>query len=229
MAEPISTTTLLTLAGISAGGKILGGIYDRIANRRLYELQDEVLNQQVQFNKDLQRRSRGKFTESELAMIRRNAEPQLQAASGNIAARLGTSSPAGLALLQQAQQTPINAAMQAATAQYGASLSGLSQTVNQRLGQLSGDSSFLEDLKAVSETYKILKGLGDDDSDDSVVSGAVDTLFGGSDAQKILNSLPGEGYIADPDVWRKSPNARFLDPFTRRYEKQPIGFNYMGL
>ena len=203
MAEPVSTTTLLTLAGISAGGKILGGIYDRIANRRLYELQDEVLNQQVQFNKDLQRRSRGKFTESELAMIRRNAEPQLQAASGNIAARLGPSSPVGLALLQQAQQAPINAAMQAATAAYGPALAAVSKTVHDRLGQLSGDSSFLADFKAISEIYKNLKGLGDggsndsDGSDDSVVSGAVNTLIGSAPNvtaawERIKN--PGSGY-----------------------------------
>ncbi|MDE0298627.1 MAG: hypothetical protein OXN17_08350 [Candidatus Poribacteria bacterium] len=175
MAEPISTTTLLALAGISAGNKILGGIYDRITNRRLYELQDEVLNQQMQFNRDLQRRSRGRFTGAELAMIRQNAEPQLQAASGNIAARLGTSSPAGIALLQQAQQAPINAAMGAATAQYGASLSELSRTLNQRLGQLAGDSSFMDDLGSILKNYMYLKKIGQN-PDDETTRGAVDTL-----------------------------------------------------
>ena len=225
MAEP---TTMALIAGGSALANLGLGIYDRIANRDLYRLQQEVLNQQVQFNRDLQRRSRGKFTEAELAMIRQNAGPQMQAASGNIAARLGPSSPAGLALLQQAQQAPINAAMQAATSQYGASLSGLSKTVNDRLKNLSGDSSFMEDLASIIKNLAYLKKIGQN-PDDETTNGAVDTLFGGSDAQAILDSLPGEGYIADPDVWRKSPNARFLNPFTRRYEKQPIGFNYMGL
>ncbi len=225
MAEPM---TMALIAGGSALANIGLGIYDRIANRDLYRLQKEVLDQQVQFNQDLARRSRGKFTASELAVIRQNAEPQLQAASGNIAARLGPSSPAGLALLQQAQGAPINAAMGAATAQYGSSLSGLSQTVNQRLGQLSGDSSFLDDLGSILKNLVYLKKTGQN-PDDETTRGAVDTLFGESDAQAILDSLPGEGYIADPDVWRKSPNARFLNPFTRRYEKQPIGFNYMGL
>ena len=225
MAEPM---TMALIAGGSALANIGTGIYDRIAYRDLYRLQQEVLDQQVQFNKDLARRSRGKFTASELAVIRQNAEPQLQAASGNIAARLGPSSPAGLALLQQAQQAPINAAMGAATAQYGSSLSGLSQTVNRRLGQLSGDSSFMDDLGSILKNLVYLKKTGQN-PDDETTRGAVDTLFGGSDAQAILDSLPGEGYIAEPDVWRKSPNARFLNPFTRRYEKQPIGFNYMGL
>ena len=228
MPEPISMGTLALISAGTGLAQVGLGIYDRIANRDLYKLQKEVLDQQVQFNRDLQRRSRGKFTDAELAMIRRNAEPQLQAASGNIAARLGPSSPAGLALLQQAQQAPINAAMQAATAQYGASLSGLSQTVNQQLGQLAGDSSFMDDLGSILKNYIYLKKIGQN-PDDETTRGAVDTLFGGSDAQKILNALPREGYIADPDVWRKSPNARFLNPFTRRYEKQPIGFNYMGL
>lgn len=205
MAEPISTTTLLALAGISAGGKILGGIYDRITNRRLYELQDEVLNQQVQFNQDLARRSRGKFTGAELAMIRQNAEPQLQAASGNIAARLGPSSPAGIALLQQAQQAPINAAMQAATAQYGSSLSALSKTVNQRLGQLSRDSSFMDDLGSILKNYIYLKKIGQN-PDDETTRGAVDTLTGSAPNvtaawERIKN--PGSGYQPEgaPHQW----------------------------
>ena len=200
MAEPISMGTL-ALIGAGTGLAQVGlGIYDRIANRRLYQLQEEILDQQAQFNKDLQRRSRGKFTESELAMIRQNAEPQLQAASGNIAARLGTSSPAGLALLQQAQQAPINAAMGAATAQYGTSLSGLSQAVNQRLGQLSGDSSFMDDLAAILKNYMYLKKIGQN-PDDETTRGAVDTLTRSAPNvtaawERIKN--PGSGYQSRP-------------------------------
>lgn len=200
MAEPISMGTL-ALIGAGTGLAQVGlGIYDRIANRRLYQLQEEILDQQAQFNKDLQRRSRGKFTESELAMIRQNAEPQLQAASGNIAARLGPSSPAGLALLQQAQQAPINAAMGAATAQYGTSLSGLSQAVNQRLGQLSGDSSFMDDLAAILKNYMYLKKMGQN-PDDETTRGAVDTLTRSAPNvtaawEKIKN--PGSGYQSRP-------------------------------
>lgn len=200
MAEPISMGTL-ALIGAGTGLAQVGlGIYDRIANRRLYQLQEEILDQQAQFNKDLQRRSRGKFTESELAMIRQNAEPQLQAASGNIAARLGPSSPAGLALLQQAQQAPINAAMGAATAQYGTSLSGLSQAVNQRLGQLSGDSSFMDDLAAILKNYMYLKKIGQN-PDDETTRGAVDTLTRSAPNvtaawERIKN--PGSGYQSRP-------------------------------
>ncbi len=200
MAEPISMGTL-ALIGAGTGLAQVGlGIYDRIANRRLYQLQEEILDQQAQFNKDLQRRSRGKFTESELAMIRQNAEPQLQAASGNIAARLGPSSPAGLALLQQAQQAPNNAAMGAATAQYGTSLSGLSQAVNQRLGQLSGDSSFMDDLGAILKNYMYLKKMGQN-PDDETTRGAVDTLTRSAPNvtaawERIKN--PGSGYQSRP-------------------------------
>ena len=192
MAGPISTGTLLTLAGISAGGKILGGIYDRIANRRLYELQEEVLNRQVQFNQDLARRARGKFTDSELAQIRAAAEPQLQAASGNIAARLGTSSPAAIALLQQAQQAPILAAQQAATEAYAPSLKALSETVSQRLGQLSGDKSFIGDLKAILEAYKTLEKLV---GSPKKPTGTPDASNNPEDpAPQALNMLLGQGY-----------------------------------
>ena len=145
-------------AGLILGGaQVALGIYDRLANRDLYRIQKEVLEQRVQFNNDLQRRSRGRFTESELAMIKANAEPQVNLAAGNVSARLGTSSPAGVALINEAQQAPINAAMQAAAGQYGGSLEGLSKTVNERLGALKSNLSFLNDLQAILKSYIELK------------------------------------------------------------------------
>lgn len=178
MAEPV--TLALIAGGLTVGSKI----YDHFRTRDLSRLQNEVLNQHAQFNKDLARRARGKFTESELAAIRTAAEPQINAVSANVAARLGPSSPAGLALLQQAQQ--------AATEAYAPSLKTLSETVSQRLGQLSGDKSFIGDLKAISEAYKTLEKLV---GSPKKPTGTPDASNSPEDpAPQALNMLLGQGY-----------------------------------
>ena len=163
------------------------GIYDRIRNSDLRRVQDDVFNQQIQFNADLQRRARGKFTESELATIKGNAEPQINAVAGNVSARLGASSPAGAALIAQAQQAPINAAMQAATGQYGASMANLAATVKGHLGSMSGDKSFIEDLTAALGAYQRLKSKPDADPD----------------VMNALRLLSGQGYQAPKSGYEK--------------------------
>ena len=188
MAEPL--TLALIAGGLTVGSKI----YDHFRTRDLNRLQNEVLNQHAQFNKDLARRARGKFTDAELASIRTAAEPQINAAAANVAARLGVSSPAGVALISQAQQAPILAAQQAATAAYAPSLTALSKAVKEQLGQLSGDKSFVGDLKAISEAYKILKELGGTSNKQSGKvpnnpSGALGNL-----EETALDMLIGQGY-----------------------------------
>ncbi len=184
-------TAIGTLYGIGSN------IYDRFSSKHLRKIQDEVLDQHRQYNTDLQRRARGKFTESELAVIRTAAEPQINAVSANVAARLGPSSPAGIALINQAQQAPILAAQQAATEAYAPSVTALSTAVKDRLGQLSGDKSFVGDLKAILEAYKTLEKLvgapkkpastpdASKDSDDQAPKQALNMLIG----QGYQNSL----------------------------------------
>ena len=186
MAEPV--TLALIAGGLTVGSKI----YDHFRTRDLSRLQNEVLNQHAQFNKDLARRARGKFTESELAAIRTAAEPQINAVSANVAARLGPSSPAGIALINQAQQAPILAAQQAATAAYAPSAAALSKTVKERLGQLSGDSAFIGDLKAISEAYKTLEKLVG--SPKKPTSTPDDSNSPEDPAPQALNMLLGQGY-----------------------------------
>ena len=189
MAEPI--TTGLILAGISVGSKVAGDLYHKLTNRDLYDLQKQVFERQKQHISDLQRRSRGKFTNAELAAIRANAEPQVNAVSANVAARLGVSSPAGVALVNQAQQAPILAAQQAATAAYSPALTALSGALKDRLGQLSGDKSFLGDLAAISETYKTLKNL-EKNSNGRTPNNPPKAL--GNPEETALNKLIGQGY-----------------------------------
>ena len=87
MAGPL--TLALIAGGLTAGSKI----YDHFRTRDLYQLQKEVFDQHAQFNKDLARRARGKFTDAELAPIRTATEPQINAVAANVAVRLGVSSP----------------------------------------------------------------------------------------------------------------------------------------
>lgn len=181
-----TVTAIGTLYGIGSD------LYDRFSNRHLRKIQDEVLDQQRQYNADLQRRARGKFTESELAAIRTAAEPQINAVSANVAARLGVSSPAGIALVNQAQQAPILAAQQAATEAYAPSLKALSETVGQRLGQLSGDSGFIGDLKAILEAYKTLEKLVGSPKEPVSTPGA--SKGSKKPVPKALNMLLGQGY-----------------------------------
>lgn len=179
-------TAIGTLYGIGSN------LYDRFSSKHLRKIQDEVVDQHRQYNTDLQRRARGKFTESELAAIRAAAEPQINAVSANVAARLGPSSPAGMTLINQAQQAPILAAQQAATEAYAPSLKALSETVSKRLGQLSGDKSFVGDLKAILEAYKTLEKLV---GPPKTPASDPDTPNGSEDpAPEALDRLIGQGY-----------------------------------
>lgn len=181
-----TVTAIGTLYGIGSN------LYDRFSSKHLRKIQDEVLDQHRQYNTDLQRRARGKFTESELAAIRAAAEPQINAVSANVAARLGPSSPAGMTLINQAQQAPILAAQQTATEAYAPSLKALSETVSQRLGQLSGDKSFVGDLKAILEAYKTLEKLV---GPPKTPASDPDTSNGSEDpALQALDRLIGQGY-----------------------------------
>ena len=181
-----TVTAIGTLYGIGSN------LYDRFSSKHLRKIQDEVLDQHRQYNTDLQRRARGKFTESELAVIRAAAEPQMNAVSANVAARLGPSSPAGIALINQAQQAPILAAQQAASTAYAPSLKALSETVSKRLGQLSGDKSFVGDLKAILEAYKTLEKLVGSPKEPASTPG--DSNDSEDPVPQALSKLIGQGY-----------------------------------
>ena len=179
--------------GIAAGTWAADKAYDYFTNRKLRELQEEVLDQQVQFNNDLARRARGKFTSAEIAQIRRDSAPQVNAVAGNIAARgLGTS-PAGAALVNQAIQAPFTAVQQAAVSTYPGSLASLSGTIDNRLASLSNDRFFNDALKTISENYKVLKGFEGPDKDPNVAT-AVNQLSGGQGYLRNNTYVPPDAF-----------------------------------
>lgn len=172
MPEPISMSAMLKIAGVSAGANVLEDLYNRLSNRDIFKLQEDLLNERVQYNEDMARRSRGKFTEGELQQIRMNAEPQLNAIAGNISARLGTGSAAGASIIAQAAQAPVTAAMNQASGSYAQSLTALSQAVNKQVGALRGDKSFTEDIGAIIKAYTFLKGQGYNGNQDETLKSA---------------------------------------------------------
>ena len=97
-------------------------------------------------------------------------------------------------MINQAQQAPILAAQQAATAAYAPSLTALSGALKERLGQLSGEKSFIEDLKAISEAYKILKELGGTSNKQSGKAPNNPSGTLGNPEETALDMLIGQGY-----------------------------------
>ena len=187
MAEP------LTLGLIAGGTWLADKAYDYFTNRRLRELQEEVLDQQVQFNNDLARRARGKFTSTEIAQIRRDAAPQINAVAGNVAARgLGTS-PAGAALVNEAIQAPFAAAQQAASSAYPGSLTALSGRIDNRLASFTNDRFFSDALKTISDNYKVLQGFEGPNKDPNVAA-AVNQLSGGQGYLRDNTYVPPDAF-----------------------------------
>lgn len=153
MPEPIVTATLIA-GGISAGAKL----WDYLASKETRELQNQTLQQMTEFNNDLLRRARGKFTEAEIAQIKRNAEPSINAVAGNVAAR-GLTGPAGAAIVADAQQKPFFAAQDAATKAVPGSLQNLMGIVNQHLAMFEGDDDIAKEFGELIKSYTTLKGL----------------------------------------------------------------------
>lgn len=196
-----------TITAIAALGGTALNIFDRLATSDLRRIENEVFNQQISWHNDLQRRARGKFTDSELEQIKADSAAGVNQVAANVAARLGSSSPAGVQLISQAQQAPITAAMQTAQSQYGASLANLGAATNARLGAMAGDVSFVEDLQGVISGIAELRSLGVDVDSDPDLNLGLDEIIGGY----------GQGYISDPSKEGPHPKARYWDAKSGRY------------
>ena len=156
----IATATLLKLAGVGAGLNILDRFLTHVQTRGLRRLQSQTLDQMTTFNNDLLRRARGKFTDAEIAQIRRNNEPMVNAVAGNVAARGLGSSAAGASVITEAQQRPFFAAQDAATQAVPGSLQNLMSLVNQNLSMFAGDEGVAQEFGGLIQSYMTLKGLG---------------------------------------------------------------------
>ena len=165
--------------GIMIGSAVLGtGLkyWDYIQNRDLRKIQNEVFMERATWNKDLLRRARGKFTDSELADIARQNQPALTQLSGNVSARLGPSSGVAADILSQAQQqTLFNAQNQAASLAGGVGATG---------GGGSGQPqspSFLASIAQIAATMQSMRADPNDDIDldmdnDGTIIDAVDII-----------------------------------------------------
>ena len=158
MLEPVTTSALIS-AGIGAGVSAVQKLWSHYSSRDIRKLQSRTLNQMEMFNNDLLRRARGKFTDAEIAQIKRNAEPYVNAVAGNVAARGLGGSAAGASVVAEAQQRPFFAAQSAATQAVPGSLQNLMNIVNQNLGMFQGDEGIAKEFAGLIQSYSLLKGL----------------------------------------------------------------------
>lgn len=158
MADPITLGTLAKFAGVGAGLSIIDRFINHVETRELRALQNQTLDQMTQFNNDLLRRARGKFTDAEIAQIKQNAEPAVNAVAGNVAAR-GLTGPAGAAIVGEAQQRPFLNAQNAAAQAVPGSLQNLMAIINQNLAMFQGDDSLAKEFGGLVQSYAMLKGL----------------------------------------------------------------------
>lgn len=159
MPEPISTSTLLAAAGVTVGGNVLETVLDRWLNANFYRLRDQILQQRIEYNAELQRRARGKFTDRELMAIRMASEPYINQVAEDVDARGLGLSAAGLAEVNRARYRPITFAQQQAASEYAGSLEGLDRATAARMPQ---DTSIGDDLMAIAKSYAYLQGKNKD-------------------------------------------------------------------
>lgn len=135
------------------GSAIAGGVYDLVNPNQQREILQRVLQDSAAYQRGVLRQSRGKFTAREREQIRRNSEQQVNAVAGNVAQRGLGSSPAGAAIVAQAQQAPFFAAQQAAHAAVPAATG----TVAQLAQQMSGNRQFHQVLGSIGKSLSFLR------------------------------------------------------------------------
>ena len=187
----------------TVGLSLAGGIYDLINPDEQRQIQRQVLDDAAAFQRGLLRQSRGRFTAQEREAIRRNSEAQVNAVAGNVAQRgLGTS-PAGAAIVAQAQQAPYFAATQQAASQIPAVTSMVSQLAqsmggnrqfHQLLGSIGKSLSYLRESEAYSPK-------GQEDPDD-IVRRVIEILTGNvtTPAGTVPSAPPPAGRTSIPST-----------------------------
>lgn len=145
MADP-ATLFLVGSTALGAADRLFGGDTD------LRRLQEEVLAEQRETARDLRRLSLGNFTPQESA---RQAEQAATAVQPGLAARGISRSPAAGGALASATAQVAGAAQRQAQAQ----LPGVQATIQATIAALQQDTSFFDDLSAITKGFVTLQGL----------------------------------------------------------------------
>lgn len=198
MPEPIVTAAI-----IGAGVNMIDRYLNHLETKDLQAAQNRTLDQMTQFNNDLLRRARGKFTDAEIAQIKRNAEPMVNAVAGNVAAR-GLTGAAGASIVADAQQQPFYAAQSAATQAVPGSLQNLMNIVNQNLAMVQGDDSLAKEFGGLVQSYATLKGLNAIPSDFNAPGQGYDNQVGRDMGGELV---PGQSWtrgfeVGGLDAWQ---------------------------
>ncbi len=199
MVDPISTAALAKLVGVGAGLSVLDKFLSLMQTKDIRRIQSRTLDQMVTFNNDLMRRARGKHTKAEMAQLKRNAEPYVNAVAGNVSARGFGNSPAGVRQITEAQQAPFLASQNAATQAIPGSLQSLMSVINQNLAQLGGDEGIANEFAGLVQSYATLRGLNAMPNPNATGQGYGDAGFvqpgqaNAADNQFDLFNLEGSG------------------------------------
>ena len=181
MAEPVTLGLIAKKAAPLVISTVGGSIYNSLFPDKAKQIQLEVLEEQKQFRRMLNRQARGIFTSPEREAIARGAEPTVNRIAGGVAQRGLGGSGAGAQVIAQAQQAPFLQAQTAATQ----ALSGANTAAFSMASQLVGDDSFYEDLGGLAQNLTELYAPTDDTPPSEMepeVDGAIGLLREGLEA-----------------------------------------------
>ena len=174
--------------GVTTALSVGKSVFDYFSNSKLREIQNETLDLRRQYVGDLQRRARGRFTDTELQEIRMQSQPYLTQVSGNVASRGLGQSPAGARVVGEAQARPFQQARQesqTALTQLGPALAGLDQAIAGRMPQ--GDPQFGQLLSQIASKYVQLSQSPYDPNDG-----------GASNSWDVINRA--SAFLTDPNI-----------------------------
>jgi hypothetical protein len=124
------------------------------------KLAEEVLQEQLDFSKQLKRIGRGEFTPEEVSATSRGYAPVMNQISGSLAARGISRSAAVGPVLAAARQAPFLAQQQAAMGGLPGALAGGAAQANFLSSQeQAGNAGFFQSLNQLSQAYFQLKSL----------------------------------------------------------------------
>ena len=128
----------------SFGVKQIGNL---IAPNRQGEIIQSVLQSQIDFRDQIARRAFGRLTPRDHQQLQMQAEPQVNAIAGNVASRGLGSSPAGAAIVGDAQAQAYSQARQEALQ----ALPMYDQNLMRTFATLRTDNSFNEDIDTTAQ------------------------------------------------------------------------------
>ena len=138
-------TGIAVETGILLGATAAGGLFNYFENRGLNKRREALIDQQIKFAEDQERIARGDFTSPERTQIEKGAEPILTQTAASVAARLGSRSPAGVKLVEQARGDAFGRVQSAAAGNVPLATSAALNSLN-----LIPGSSVAQDLGAIA-------------------------------------------------------------------------------